>query len=369
MKRAAALAAALLVVLPAFAAPKKHKDWGASPEAYFLTADERKKWDAVTTDEEAEAFIKTYRDARGKGFQAAIQSRIDFADRTLGIGKKKGSETLRGKTLILLGSPTTVDATTIGPGTRVDVALLDARTTGGGGSKDPGSSNPNPFSNSGGPGDTLRNSGGSRDGKLVQKWTYAPGAIPVGEKSKDTRLGFTIDADGKEEVVEPEKLEQLFASVIAYWGPKPPARGAPARSRLARMGVKISGTLTGLATELVHEDSGTVIRTVPPVDNGGDGSSFSPTDLAATSLGACASTTIALYAKRNGIPLEKITFELEKLMNAAPRRLGKLVVTYKIATSGTDEDFAKLVHIGKTCPVRLSLGPDVEVEERYERES
>ena len=133
------------------------------------------------------------------------------------------------------------------------------------------------------------------------------------------------------------------------------------------MGVRISGTLTGLAMELRHDDSGAVIRTVPPKDNGGDGSSFSPTDLAATSLGACASTTMALYAQRNGIPLSKITFELEKLMSASPRRLGRLVVTYRISTPAGDEDFERLVKIGKTCPVRLSLSPDVDVDETYLR--
>ena len=133
------------------------------------------------------------------------------------------------------------------------------------------------------------------------------------------------------------------------------------------MGVKISGTLTGTAMELRHEDSGAVIRTVPPKDNGGDGTSFSPTDLAATALGSCASTTMALWAQRNGVPVERIDFDLEKVMNASPRRLGKLVVRYRIATPCGDEDFERLVRIGRTCPVRLSLGPDVEVEETYER--
>jgi putative redox protein len=133
------------------------------------------------------------------------------------------------------------------------------------------------------------------------------------------------------------------------------------------MGVRISGTLTGTSMELRHEDSGAVIRTVPPKDNGGDGSSFSPTDLAAAAHGSCASTTMALYAKRNGIPLDKITFELEKVMHPSPRRLGKLLVTYRIHSPCDDAAFERLVRIGQTCPVRLSLGPDVEVEETYLR--
>ncbi len=89
------------------------------------------------------------------------------------------------------------------------------------------------------------------------------------------------------------------------------------------MGVKIRGESIGaLGMRLQHEPSGTVITTEPPVDNGGDGSSFSPTDLCAASLGACASTIMRLYAARNGIALDAVTFDLEKEMNGTPRRLG-----------------------------------------------
>lgn len=134
------------------------------------------------------------------------------------------------------------------------------------------------------------------------------------------------------------------------------------------MGVKMSGRLVGATgIELRHDESGSVIRTTPPKDNGGDGSSFSPTDLAAASLGSCATTTIALFAKRSGIPLDGISFDVEKVMNASPRRLGKLLVTYRISSPCGEEEFQKLVNAGKTCPVRLSLGPDVEVDESYER--
>lgn len=122
-----------------------------------------------------------------------------------------------------------------------------------------------------------------------------------------------------------------------------------------------------LGFELTHDPSGTVIRTMPPVDNGGDGSSFSPTDLCAASLGACASTIMSLYAQRNGIALDGVEFVVNKEMNGSPRRLGRLTLEYRLATSCSDEDFARLERAGKTCPVRLSLGPDVEVVERYLR--
>ena len=136
------------------------------------------------------------------------------------------------------------------------------------------------------------------------------------------------------------------------------------------MGVKMSGRLVGATgIELKHEDSGSIIRTSPPADNGGDGSSFSPTDLAAASLGSCAATTLALFAQRNGIPLTGVTFDVEKLMHVSPRRLGRVVLRMRIDSPCSDEDFAKLVEAAKGCPVKRSLAPEVELDETYARAS
>ncbi len=134
------------------------------------------------------------------------------------------------------------------------------------------------------------------------------------------------------------------------------------------MSVTMRGRRVGpLGFEITHEPSGTVIRTAPPVDNGGDGSSFSPTDLCAASLGACASTIVSLFAARNGIALDAVEFVVSKEMSAAPRRIGRLTVEYRLATTCSDADLARLEQAGRTCPVRLTLGPEVEIVERYVR--
>ena len=135
------------------------------------------------------------------------------------------------------------------------------------------------------------------------------------------------------------------------------------------MSVSISGKLTSsTGTELRHGPSGALLETTAPKDNGGDGSRFSPTDLCAASMGAFAATTLSLYATRSGIPVTGVTFEIEKHMTQEPpRRIAKLVARYRIASPCGDEDFKKLVNAGKTCPVRLSLHPDVVVEEVWER--
>lgn len=133
------------------------------------------------------------------------------------------------------------------------------------------------------------------------------------------------------------------------------------------MGVKIAGKLVGrTSTRLDHGPSASVVETTAPVDNGGDGSRFSPTDLCAASLGSCAATTLALYAYRNGISVSGVEFDVEKLMTPPPRRIGKLRLTMRIHGAISEEEFQKLVEVARTCPVRLSLGPAVEIEESYE---
>jgi putative redox protein len=134
------------------------------------------------------------------------------------------------------------------------------------------------------------------------------------------------------------------------------------------MSVRITGRLTSpVTTTLTHESSST-ISTMAPVDNGGDGSTFSPTDLCAAALASCVASTIGLYALRKGIPLDSIDFSVEKQMTTEPpRRIARLVARFRIHSPCGDEDFGKLVNAGKTCPVRRSLHPDVVVEEAYER--
>jgi len=135
------------------------------------------------------------------------------------------------------------------------------------------------------------------------------------------------------------------------------------------MSVLITGKLVSpTATELDHDPSHGRVLTQAPKDNGGDGSSFSPTDLCAASLASCAATTLSLFATRAGIPLTSVTFSVEKHMTAeAPRRIARLVTRYTIDSPCSDEDYERLVAAAKTCPVRRSLHPDVVVDETFAR--
>ncbi len=134
------------------------------------------------------------------------------------------------------------------------------------------------------------------------------------------------------------------------------------------MSVRITGRLTSPTTTTLTHESSSSIATMAPKDNGGDGSTFSPTDLCAASFASCVATTIGLYAKRRGIPLDGIDFSVEKVMTSEPpRRIAKLVARFRIHSPCSDEELWKLQNAGKSCPVRRSLHPDVVVDERYER--
>jgi uncharacterized OsmC-like protein len=105
--------------------------------------------------------------------------------------------------------------------------------------------------------------------------------------------------------------------------------------------------------------------TAAPRDNQGDGSSFSPTDLLAASLGSCMVTTMALVARRNDIPFERAEFSLEKHMRSDPRRVDAVPVTIRLPATLTDEQRKVLENAALTCPVHKSLHPDVRKDVQF----
>lgn len=126
--------------------------------------------------------------------------------------------------------------------------------------------------------------------------------------------------------------------------------------------VNINITYQGdLECALTHGPSGSVITTEAPLDNGGRGSTFSPTDLVAGSLAACMATIMGLVAQRKGIDLKGMTLSVEKTMSASPRRIAKLAVTINVPLPEDHPDKDLLVKSAMTCPVHGSLHPDIEV--------
>lgn len=127
------------------------------------------------------------------------------------------------------------------------------------------------------------------------------------------------------------------------------------------MAVEFKGSYLGdLKVEVIHGPSGAPLLTVPPVDNQGDGSSFSPTDLVAAALGSCMLSLIAIVGTRDGLDLSGLAFRAEKHMTSNPRRIGAIPITLQMPKGLDPEQRKKLENAALTCPVHRSLHPDVE---------
>lgn len=132
------------------------------------------------------------------------------------------------------------------------------------------------------------------------------------------------------------------------------------------MAVQMSGEYVGgLNVELRHGPSGNEITTAAPVDNHGDGSSFSPTDLCASAMGACMLTVMGIVADREGIDFMGARFELEKHMRADPRRIDRIPVTIHMPAGLDAKQRKKLERTALTCPVHKSLREEIEKDVQF----
>ncbi|GAB2773028.1 putative OsmC-like protein [Hymenobacter luteus] len=120
-----------------------------------------------------------------------------------------------------------------------------------------------------------------------------------------------------------------------------------------------------LRTEATHVASGNTILTDAPVDNHGRGEAFSPTDLVAASLGSCMMTIMGIVAERHALDLTGVRWEVTKHMVAEPRRIGQIDVTFRLPATLTEKEQTILENAARTCPVALSLNPEIRQEVRF----
>jgi len=114
-----------------------------------------------------------------------------------------------------------------------------------------------------------------------------------------------------------------------------------------------------LRTEAIHIESGTKILTDAPKDNFGNGESFSPTDLLATSLSACMLSIMGIVARRDNIDISGIKTEVTKIMYSDPRRVGEIHVKIYMPITLNEKQRTILENAAHTCPVAKSLHPDI----------
>lgn len=110
-----------------------------------------------------------------------------------------------------------------------------------------------------------------------------------------------------------------------------------------------------------HGPSRNTLVTDAPKDNQGRGEAFSPTDLVATAFATCVATTMAIVARKQGVELDGLRYEVTKEMSAdAPRRIARLTLQLWMPEAANKLPRELLEATAKGCPVHRSLALEVE---------
>jgi uncharacterized OsmC-like protein len=118
--------------------------------------------------------------------------------------------------------------------------------------------------------------------------------------------------------------------------------------------------LGNLRTNSKHLASSNEITTDAPTDNHGRGEAFSPTDLMSNSLGCCMLTIIGIAANTHQFNIDGTMVDITKIMQSNPRKVAEIKVDFKFPPNNyTEKQKAIIENAARTCPVALSLHPDI----------
>jgi len=131
--------------------------------------------------------------------------------------------------------------------------------------------------------------------------------------------------------------------------------------------VEVRVEYTGqLHCDATHGPSKSVLSTDAPADNKGKGAAFSPTDLVATALGTCISTTMGIKAEELGVDLRGMKVSVQKEMSKdAPRRIVRLPSEVHIPLPPDSPHRQVLEQTALNCPVHKSLPSEIERPTRF----
>lgn len=113
-----------------------------------------------------------------------------------------------------------------------------------------------------------------------------------------------------------------------------------------------------------HAPSKTSLNTDAPVDNGGKGSSFSPTDLLATAYLSCMLTIIDLTCKKHATETNS-KGSVAKVMGINPRRITELNISINLSSALPKGIRNEIEKAAKTCPVAMSVSSDLKASVEF----
>ncbi|WP_269225478.1 OsmC family protein [Flavobacterium eburneipallidum] len=118
--------------------------------------------------------------------------------------------------------------------------------------------------------------------------------------------------------------------------------------------------LGDLRTSSIHLQSGSEIISDAPIDNNGKGEAFSPTDTVANALASCMFTIMGIKARDLNVDLATSTAAVTKIMKAEPRMISAIEIVFDMNVTTDEKNKTILERAAMTCPVFLSLNPEIE---------
>ena len=112
--------------------------------------------------------------------------------------------------------------------------------------------------------------------------------------------------------------------------------------------------------ELTHANGAQII-TAAPASHFGNGSSFSPTDLLASSLVSCILTKLAVIAHKEQIDLSGMKAEYQKFITAEPRIIQKISINILLPESLNEISRKLLQEEAASCAVSRSLSDKMNI--------
>lgn len=110
----------------------------------------------------------------------------------------------------------------------------------------------------------------------------------------------------------------------------------------------------------IESPSGNVVISDEPLESGGKDLGFSPTELLASSLAACTSATLRIYADNKGWDLEEVKLEIDLVRDD---ETNKTVIHRKIELFGSldEKQRERLLKVANACPVHRILTNPIEI--------
>lgn len=114
--------------------------------------------------------------------------------------------------------------------------------------------------------------------------------------------------------------------------------------------------------QIKHEFADAQIVTDLPPEYGGNGRSFSSTDLVSAALGSCILTSIDSILEREGYDPKKIKISVTKTLSEKPKMIAAVRLEVFYPEKLDEVILKKLERATVTCPVKRSLNEKVQVQ-------